>query len=373
MKVLFSITYYCPYVSGLTIYVKRMAEELVKRGHQVKVICFQNDRLLPITEILNGVEIIRVKPDIQISKGYLGIRWITQCLSMIKDVDSIVVNLPQFEGFITAIIAKIYHKKLICVYHCEIKLPNGLINKVIQKLLEGANILSLMLCSSTIVYTQDYASHSNILQPFIKKVIPIYPPIPPPKIDLSVKKRLDKFIGKQDLTIGVSARLAKEKGIEYLIRIIPQVRSKVKIVIAGPVSPVGEKKYQTEIMKLVSRYQENIVWLGTLSQMEIGAFYSLIDLLVLPSINSTEAFGMVQVEAMMCGTPVIASDLPGVRIPIQKTGMGIIVPIKNSQAIADAIVKIKTDLNKYIIPKCQIVSEFDFDNVVDEFIKVISI
>ena len=54
----------------------------------------------------------------------------------------------------------------------------------------------------------------------------------------------------------------------------------------------------------------------------MGSFYTCIDVLVVPSINSTEAFGLVQVEAMMMGVPVVASDLPGVRVPVQKQGWG---------------------------------------------------
>ncbi len=57
----------------------------------------------------------------------------------------------------------------------------------------------------------------------------------------------------------------------------------------------------------------------------------------MPSINSTESFGMVQVEAMICGTPVIASDLPGVRQPVKSSGMGKIVAVKDAKSLADAI------------------------------------
>ncbi len=56
---------------------------------------------------------------------------------------------------------------------------------------------------------------------------------------------------------------------------------------------------------------------------------------------------MVQVEAMQAGVPVVVSDLPGVRVPVMKTGMGIVVPPKDSTALAAAITTICKDPEPY--------------------------
>ena len=66
---------------------------------------------------------------------------------------------------------------------------------------------------------------------------------------------------------------------------------------------------------------------GVVPPSEISDLFTVADVLVLPSINSTESFGLVQVEAMLRGVPVVASDLPGVRQPVRMTGMGEIAPI----------------------------------------------
>jgi glycosyltransferase involved in cell wall biosynthesis len=295
---------------------------------------------------------------------------------MVKQADCLVINLPQFEGCITALIARLLGKRVVCVYHCEISLRRGLKNKIIQKVLEGANQLSLLLCHKVVTYTHDYADHSRILKPFINKLKVIYPPVTKPVVDRLVKQRLDRVIGRRDITIGVAARLAEEKGMEYLFNSIPILKEelegkKIMIAIAGATDPIGEGKYKKEITKLVGKYKDNIVFLGTLSQEEIGAFYSLLDVLVLPSINSTEAFGMVQVEAMLCGVPVVASSLPGVRVPIQKTGMGLIIPIRNSLKIAKAIIKILIERRKYIRPLTIIEKEFDLSDTITKFKKIL--
>ena len=94
-------------------------------------------------------------------------------------------------------------------------------------------------------------------------------------------------------------------------------------------------------------YKIKHTFLGNLTSKQLSAFYKSIDLLVLPSINQTEAFGMVQAEAMIAGTPVIASNLPGVRIPIKLTKMGIIVEPKNIDQLSKAIKDILENKNKY--------------------------
>ena len=83
-------------------------------------------------------------------------------------------------------------------------------------------------------------------------------------------------------------------------------------------------------------------WMSTgyLSDEDFLAFFAACDVLVFSSLNSTESFGIVQIEALSQGTPIVASDLPGVRQPVLRTGMGRIVPIRDSQALASAIIDI---------------------------------
>ena len=66
----------------------------------------------------------------------------------------------------------------------------------------------------------------------------------------------------------------------------------------------------------------------------MAAFYPNLDILTIPSLNSTESFGLVQIEAMMNGVPVISSNLPGVRQPVLRHKMGRVIPIGDSKALA---------------------------------------
>ena len=79
----------------------------------------------------------------------------------------------------------------------------------------------------------------------------------------------------------------------------------------------------------------------------MASFYPNLDILTIPSLNSTEAFGLVQIEAMVNGVPIIASNLPGVRQPVLRHKMGKIIPIGDSKALAQAVIDITENRKKY--------------------------
>lgn len=397
MHLLFSLTYYTPYVSGLTLYVKRLGEALVRKGFSVTVLTMQFDKKCRSEEFVNGVEVVRSSYNLKISKGFLSYDWLIKSWQEVKRSDVVIVNLPQFEGIIPALFGKILRKKVISIYHCEVDLPDGIFNTTVEWLLNLNHFISLVLSDKIITYTKDFADFSKLLPFFRNKLEYVYPPLMVPKINKRVRKILtDKMDLEGQFVIGVAARLAAEKGIEYLLESVPVINSKfknqevktrsarwpgykdsrpngggIKIAIVGSLDPVGEQQYKDKILKLVDKYKDYVVFLGELKEEEMGSFYSLLDVLVLPSINSTESFGMVQVEAMMMGVPVVVTDLPGVRIPIVKTGMGIIVSVKNSQKLAEAVIKILLNRKKYIKNKEFITEEFSFEKTIEFYQKLL--
>ena len=418
MRLLFSLTYYTPYISGLTLYVKRLAEALVKEDYQASVLTMQYDKKLPFQEEINGVKINRAGYIWKISKGFISLDWILKSWREVKRSDVILISLPQFEGIIPAIFARIFRKKLIIIYHCDVVLPKSLGNYIVERILSFSHFLTLIFAQTIVNNSQDFAKHSPPLRFFWHKIQYIYPPILKPKLYKREINLLKNKITKDTYKIGFIGRVAADKGIEYLFEAIPYIKSRIKsrpssisqeagnyelgikkkrdlktpgrwrgndrdsfqvevpefkIVIAGSLDPVGEAKYKEKILKLVDKYKNYIVFLGELKEEEMGSFYSLIDVLVLPSINSTEAFGMVQVEAMLMGVPVIVTDLPGVRIPIQKTGMGKIVPVKNSQKLAEAVTKILSNKRKYIKDREFIKKEFSFRKTIAFYEKILAV
>ncbi len=343
MRVGFSLTYYRPYVSGLTIIVERLAEEMAKlEDYDVTVVCMRHDQGSAERETINQVRVIRAKPDLRISKGFFSWDWIVKSWAVARECDVVFINLPQPEGVVLAIFAKCFGKKIIANYLAEVKLRSG-VGVIVEKLLSATNRLIMFLATKVVTYSTEYARYAKELRGFEKKTTWIYPPIPQTTVNTLALKKLKKKIlaFPNTIKVGVQARLAEDKGFEYLFEAIPMIEklsgNPTKIIIAGSLDPVGEVEYKKKILNLADKFIDKIVFLGELAPEDMGSFYQLIDVLVYPSI--LESFGLGQVEAMMVGIPVVTTNLPGASVPIKRTGGGILVPSKNSTQLAKAIVK----------------------------------
>lgn len=349
-KVLFSLTYYTPYVSGLTIYVRRMAYGLSQKGVDVTVLTSQYDKSLllhPDSRVASSLHIIRVPFLFKISKGFIMPSYIVESYKAVKSSDVVFVNLPQAEGFIVALWAKILHKKLCAIYHCDLVMPAGIINFLINRGVLFCNFITLQLADKIIVYTKEYAESSPYLRNYKSKFIQIFPPVYPLPVDRKYLQELEEKYGGGDFKLGFAARIAEEKGLEYLISAINNVNN-ARLFIAGPKEEVaGEKEYLKKINKFLHDKEDKIILLGNLNESQMGAFYKFIDLLVISSANRTEGFGLVQAEAMFAGKPVVATDLPGVKFLVENTGAGEIAQIKNSEDLRKKIEKVKNNYVNY--------------------------
>ena len=125
---------------------------------------------------------------------------------------------------------------------------------------------------------------------------------------------------------------------------------------------VGERLYRDRLSPAIAALGEHWEFLGTLDPVsEMPAFLGALDCLLVPSVNSTESFGLVQVEAMLCGTPVVASALPGVREPVRITGMGELAPPGDPDKLAAAITRVLTQRERYVRPRQQVARRFDLE------------
>src|SRR5512139_2674640 len=363
MKILLALTYYRPHTSGLTIYAERLARALADRGHQVTVLTSHYDRSLPREEHLQGVDIVRVPVAFRVSKGVIMPTFGAVAWKMVRAHDVLSLHLPQFDASGLAVRGRLLKKPVVLTYHCDLQLPPGLVSRMVDKVVWGSNVLAAQFADTIVAYTKDYAAHSPFLSRYLDKVKVIPPPVHVPEV---TPGEIAAFRAKWQLgdqrVIGFAARLATEKGVEIMLEALPRVlqaHPNVRVLFAGPYQNVlGEEAYAKRIMPLVEQYKNHWTFLGVLNPREMAAFFHNCAVTVLPSLNSTESFGLVQVEGMLCGAPSVASALPGVRQPVLMTGMGEVVPIGDRAALAKAVIHVLDDKAKYLRPRSDIEALF---------------
>jgi len=353
MHILIGLTYYRPHTSGLTIYAERMARAFVRRGHAVTVLTSQYDHQLPQLECLDGVTVVRVPPLMRVSKGLIMPGMPFAAWKLARRADVVSLHMPQLDSAYIAWIGKLMHKPVVLTYQCDLRLPHGLIHAIANQVSNAANHVAAWGSDAIVSLTRDYAEHSAYLTRYMDKLHVLDALVElAPAGEQDIQAFRAKFgIHPGQRIIGMAARLATEKGVEYLVQALPQVLEHIpdaRLLFVGSYqNVVGEEEYAARILPLIGGLKDHWSLLGNLSAVEMTAFFKTCEVLVMPSLNSTEAFGLVQVEAMSCGTPVIATDLPGVRVPVKMSGMGQIVPVADASAIAQAIMDILGEPERY--------------------------
>ena len=375
MKVLIVLTYYRPHTSGLTIYAERLAKGLVARGHEVTVMTSHTHvpRSHPVEKMADGVRVIRVPVLFRVSKGVIMPTFGLWATRLVLEHDVVCLHLPQFDAAGVAARGRLFSKPTTLTYHCDLKLPPGLFNRVVNQVVHVMNRLAGRLTDRVVAYTEDFAQHSPYLQAFGDKIEVIPPPVELPEVGKGAVAAFGKMhsLDRGGPVIGMAARLAAEKGVEVLVNALPRVLEtypEARVLFAGQYRDVmGEEVYAQRLAPLFRKYEDRWTFLGVLRPVQMAAFYPNLDVIVVPSLNSTESFGLVQVEAMLCGTPSIASNLPGVRQPVEQTGMGEVVPIGDSEALAGAIIRVVKNPEDYVRPRHEIEDRWSTDKTATQY------
>lgn len=124
------------------------------------------------------------------------------------------------------------------------------------------------------------------------------------------------------------------KGFEYLIRAIRAVEKDALLMLGG----TGPLTGALQALAQAEGVAERIQFLGRIPDTELPAHYHAADIFCLPSIEPSEAFGLVQVEAMICRKPVISCELNnGVSYVNRHGETGLVVPPRDPDALAQAL------------------------------------
>ena len=328
--VVMAVNYYAPYISGLTEAARIVAEALAAQGKRVLVVAGQHEPGLAKREIINGVQVLRTPVLFRIGKGLISPLFVPTAIRFGRLAHVVNLHMPMIES--GAIAAGLGKTPIVATYQCDISLPSSAFNSLQTVVMDTSNAIALRLSAAVVPSSDDYARSSRLARFMVApKEVPISPPT---RLHPDGEPTFRRGAG---LHVGFLGRLVEEKGLEYLVEGFRAFSDPdARLLIGGDYTKVAGGSVVETVRKLIGD-DSRIELLGFLDDNQLADFYASLDVFALPSVNSFEAFGIVQVEAMKRGVAAIASDLPGVKTPVEETGFGVIVERRNAAAITAAL------------------------------------
>lgn len=323
------LQYYKPHVSGLTNMAAELAELYAREGFEVHVHCVAKTGNTT-TDVIEGVVVHSYRRSFSIGRGNFSVALLRAAWNLRRVPGMSHFHLPLPESGLLALFLK--GRPTIVTYHCDAPL-GGVGANVVARALDLSHRILIRRADVVCTSSQDYAEHSRLRSLFaLRNSIAI----PATSIDRAGGAPRYAVDGRRQ--IGFLGRPTFEKGIDVLMDALEGLPADVLITLAGPLDGLSERVGydRARLEQLMERGR--VRSLGFLEEEQIADFYASLDLFVLPSINSFEAFGIVQVEAMSAGTPVVVSNLPGTRTIVQTTGFGEIAEVGVAKDLERAII-----------------------------------
>lgn len=339
MKVCMVTACYPPSKGGVERSVEELVKQLRNRGHHVHVITSSRglDPSKFYQEIRDGVEVTRYPETWFFFDCPVNPKIALQLLNINYDILHVHGVTPTISD-LALILGKLKRKPVILTYHYSPVPDYGggcgrFISAFYVKVIDW---LIVKLSDRIVTATRSFAIGNPNLRDAIKKlsVIPWGVRLPNPNIVPNDRKAGSYF---RVLFVG---QLKKYKGIRYLLdalKILKRKELSLDMVIVGD-GP--ERKTLEAYAKLLEVDAE---FTGALTEPLLHGYYANSDVLVLPSISGREGFGIVILEAMSYGKPVIVSQIPGPKEIVKDGFNGILVMPKKAYDIAKAIERLITD------------------------------
>jgi rhamnosyl/mannosyltransferase len=323
--------FYPPVPGGMERVLQSLAEGERARGVDVRALVVNTGRET-LHENVNGVPVTRAGSVLRV-----GSVWFAPALiPLVATVDTgiLVLHEPNPMALLAYCLTR-PRQRLIIWYHSEVLRPRWRYKLFYEPFLN----VPLQRAQRIVVSSPALIEHAEALQAHAGRceVIPFGLDIAPsePGLHPSVASLRGRWSGPIALFVG---RLVPYKGAEVLLRALAQVDAAAVIVGDGPLRP--ELEALTRQLGIESR----VFFLGSVDDDTVAAWYAACDFFVLPSVTRAEAFGLVQLEAMARGKPVISTRL-ATGVPwVNADGVsGIVVPPGDAGALAAAMRRLATE------------------------------
>jgi len=355
--------YYPPYRGGIETVVEQLCRGLVRQGVQVTAVV-SNDGSDTVDENLFGVRVLRLGRSALINSQPLNGSLVSTLRELKCDV--LHFHTPNPVGAL-AVLAARPRQPLVVTHHSDI-----VRQRILGPLANAAQALLYRRAAALVAATPRHIEYSPVLRRFEQKCCVIHFPIDAgPYIEAPARwdDQLPLEWQAEPLALFVG-RLVYYKGLDVLLDALKSTDgARLAIVGVGPLH--DELLHRVRALGLASR----VAFLGALPDERLRSLYKCARFLVLPSTAPSEAFGMVQLEAMAAATPVISTNLrSGVPYVNQHERTGLVVPPGDHLALAAAM---KTLLEDASYAKAlgeaarqRVLAEFQVDRVIAAHIQL---
>lgn len=344
MKILQTNKLYYPVTGGIERVVQQLAEGLSDRTSTTVLVCRKKGKT--IREEVNGVPVLRCKTLINVSSLPISLSYLHCFRKEAKKNDIVHIHMPFPLGDLACLLSG-YKGKVVLWWHSDVVRQERMMvlyRPLMNWLLRRADAI--------VVATEGHINGSKYLTPYADKC-----KIIPYGVDARIKQKADTFLEqkteekleqtKRPVRFLFVGRLVYYKGVRNLLeawyRLVsqePQLKEKMVLDIVGS-GPLEEALYKYVADKGL---QDQVFFHTHVSDEQLMEFYKNCDAFVLPSQQRSEAFGLVQIEAMAFGKPVINTNLPsGVPYVSQNGVTGLTVEPSDPEELAQALKKLTID------------------------------
>lgn len=335
MKIAHLTATFLPQRTGTGNVAYHNALELARRKHDLHLFAPRIPST-PACEVLDGMQVHRLRSLVRYGNAPV----LPALFGRLRGFDIVHLHLPFYGGAEPIALLRWLKKiPLVITHHQDVKLKG--VPALVSRALDALVSRPLMSCADRVCFTSlDYAHASQLANPLIAQGR-IQPVELPNGVDI---KRFEpgqparhlandpRFAGQRVvLFVGVLDRAHSFKGVDVLLHALAQANlPDTVLLVVGKGDMLTDYQQQARNLGIASR----VHFAGFVPDAELADYYRLADVTVLPSTTAGEAFGLVLVESLACGTPVIASALPGVRTVVADGRDGLLSPPGNADELA---------------------------------------
>jgi glycosyltransferase involved in cell wall biosynthesis len=338
LKVLHLGKYFHPDPGGIESVIKDVVQGTVRAGCDVSVLCMGRvDQVRE--EHYCGTTVLRTPIWKIVASQPLGWRYFQQFRRRAREFDIVQVHVPNMLAALALMMARV-PGKVVVHWHADV-VNHGLLGKLMMPL----ERLMLRRADALVATSQAYADTSPLLREFHNKVhivpIGIADPLVEDEADAALAQVPTGLIPDGAPVILAVGRLVPYKGFEVLIDAARALPGDCRVVIVGG----GERHDELEKRIRERDVADRVILAGRLDDDALQALFRRAAIYCLPSVSRAEAFGVVLLEAMARGVPVVATEIAGSGVPwVNQHGVtGLNVPVGDATALAAALVQLLSD------------------------------